>query len=695
MGTVLDIVVNPQIAFISYMAAAAAFTVLTALLLTKWRDRTRGSLLLIASIVSIGWAIYLAVASIDATDSATRIFIAEIGFDCIWLFFLSFLLGRSVTKESNWLVRYGGVALGLSLLAIGLVVESVQLQNTLPAAPGQLLVLGSIATSLYALVGIEQLYRNVRPAQQNGLKFLCLGLGGIFAYDLILYSNAVVDGFIQPLFWNARGFVIALCVPFIAIAVNRIPSWSRGLFASRQVVFYTTTLFAAGIYLSLIGFAGYYIKTLGREWGDALQLVFFSAAVLAFLTVVMSEQLRAKIRVTLTKHFFERKYDYRAEWLRLIHTLTSTDDGLPLKKRAVQSLAQVVGSPSGHLWMRREGDDGFDAVTSWNSQPIVSRVAGDDVLPKFLAANNWIIDVKELREQAKRYKPLKVDDLNELVAAAAFIVPLLHEDELLGFMTLATPKTPTTLNFEDHDLLKTAGQQIASYLAQETATEQLAEHRQFEAYNRFTAFIMHDLKNAIAQQSLVVENAEKHKRNPEFVDDAMETIKGSVTRMRRVMSNLRQSAVDQPTEKINMSQLLQQAESQCSDRDPVPVTTVPDTTVTVRGNRERLLSAFSHAIRNAQDATDDDGRISISLEASNGECCVRITDTGVGMEAEFVRDRLFRPFDSTKGAEGMGIGAYQIRESLRACGGDVDVESAVGSGTTLVMRIPALGETGS
>ncbi len=321
---------NLQIALIGYAAAATAFAVLAAFLLSIWRDRTRGSLLVIASIVSVGWAVYLAGASIDSAASVTRIFIAEISFDCIWLIFLSFLLWRSVTKESNWLVRYGGVALGVSLLAAGVVVELIG-RNTIPAAPGQLIVLGSIATSLYALVGIEQLYRNVRPAQQNGLKFLCLGLGGIFAYDLFLYSNAVVNGFIQPLFWNARGFVIALCVPFIAIAVNRIPSWSRGLFASRQVVFYTTTLFAAGIYLSLIGFAGYYIKTLGREWGDALQLVFFSAAVLAFLTVVMSEQLRAKIRVTLTKHFFERKYDYRAEWLRLIHTLTSTDDGLPLK----------------------------------------------------------------------------------------------------------------------------------------------------------------------------------------------------------------------------------------------------------------------------------------------------------------------------------------------------------------------------
>jgi signal transduction histidine kinase len=58
------------------------------------------------------------------------------------------------------------------------------------------------------------------------------------------------------------------------------------------------------------------------------------------------------------------------------------------------------------------------------------------------------------------------------------------------------------------------------------------------------------------------------------------------------------------------------------------------------------------------------------------------------MEPDFVRERLFRPFDSTKGAEGMGIGAYQIREIVRACGGEVVVRSEVGIGTTMELCLP-------
>ena len=67
---------------------------------------------------------------------------------------------------------------------------------------------------------------------------------------------------------------------------------------------------------------------------------------------------------------------------------------------------------------------------------------------------------------------------------------------------------------------------------------------------------------------------------------------------------------------------------------------------------------------------------------------IHIADTGCGMSPEFIRDRLFRPFDSTKGSESMGIGAYQAREYVRSLGGQVEVSSEVGTGTTFALRLP-------
>jgi signal transduction histidine kinase len=126
----------------------------------------------------------------------------------------------------------------------------------------------------------------------------------------------------------------------------------------------------------------------------------------------------------------------------------------------------------------------------------------------------------------------------------------------------------------------------------------------------------------------------------------------------------------------------------CADRRPTPVIAFAASGARASIDREKLHMALVHAIRNAQDATDADGRIEIRLAAQDGMASIEVTDTGVGMDAEFVRNQLFRPFESTKGAKGMGIGAYQIRETLRAAGGDVLVESVLGKGTTLRLQLP-------
>jgi len=198
---------------------------------------------------------------------------------------------------------------------------------------------------------------------------------------------------------------------------------------------------------------------------------------------------------------------------------------------------------------------------------------------------------------------------------------------------------------------------------------------------------MHDLRNVMAQQSLIIENAEKHKGNPEFIDDAIETLKGGNQRMRRVMEHLQPGSVEKE-DNIEVGKLALEAISSCADRRPVPIHTLGDEQVWVRGGRDRLLMALCHAIRNAQDATAPDGEICLSVDLLDGDCSITVADMGEGMDDRFIQERLFRPFDSTKGTKGMGIGAYQIRETVRAIGGDVFVTSTRGAGTRMTIRLP-------
>jgi putative PEP-CTERM system histidine kinase len=199
---------------------------------------------------------------------------------------------------------------------------------------------------------------------------------------------------------------------------------------------------------------------------------------------------------------------------------------------------------------------------------------------------------------------------------------------------------------------------------------------------------MHDMKNLISQQSLVVQNARKHKDNPEFIDDAVSTIESGVVRMRGVIEQLQQTSSQLSVEKVELGKVVLRAASRCADRDPQPKVNVGDHQVWVLSEPDRLLMALVHTIRNAQDATPADGQVSVELRVAEKECAIEVRDTGRGMDADFIRDRLFRPFDSTKGTQGMGIGAYQVRETIRASGGRVEVESDVGKGTLIRILLP-------
>ena len=123
-------------------------------------------------------------------------------------------------------------------------------------------------------------------------------------------------------------------------------------------------------------------------------------------------------------------------------------------------------------------------------------------------------------------------------------------------------------------------------------------------------------------------------------------------------------------------------------RQRVPDVDVGDVAVHSQADPEQLTTVIQHLTRNAQEAIAGEGTVSVSLAVRDGVAQISISDRGCGMTPDFVRERLFRPFDSTKGSESMGIGAYQAREYVRSLGGQVDVTSEVGSGTVLSLTLP-------
>jgi putative PEP-CTERM system histidine kinase len=225
-------------------------------------------------------------------------------------------------------------------------------------------------------------------------------------------------------------------------------------------------------------------------------------------------------------------------------------------------------------------------------------------------------------------------------------------------------------------------------LAQQAADRRLAEGRQFDAFNRFAAFVMHDLKNSAAQLQLLVRNAARHRNNPEFIDDAFATIENTADRITRLIAQLQARNARAGQGRSELKQVLRSALERCATQPPAPEGDLEAVQAHVLADPERLAGVFEHVIRNAQQAAGASGNVKVTTRSDGDVATVAIADTGPGMDPEFVRERLFRPFDSTKGGIGMGIGAYQAREYVREVGGSVEVQSTPGSGTRFIIRLP-------
>jgi len=557
----------------------------------------------------------------------------------------------------------------------------------LDSAPNKLMLASTLALPVLGLLLVEQLFRNLGEDSRWNAKPVCLGLACVFAFDVYLFSEALLFGRFDVDAQSARGAVHLLAVPFLYLAARRRTDWVAKLQVSRSAAFYSATLVLAGVYLLFMSAIGYYVRFFGGDWGRALQLSLLFAGVAFLGAVVVSGSLRSWLRVFVGKHFFSYRYDYREEWLRFTAMLSSRSSPQEVGGLIVRGLANMVECPAGSLWTRNGSDGDFVQTARWNMPQEAAREPVDSVFSRFLVEKGWVIDLEEFRSAPRRYGTLTLPAWLLAAPNPWLVVPLQAGEELLGFVLLARPRTTMDLDWEVRDVLKTAGRQAAGYLAQMQATEALLEARKFDAFNRMSAFVVHDLKNIVTQLSLMLKNAERLHDNREFQQDMLLTVESSLEKMRRLMLQLREGATPPGGSRgVELAPIIKRLQSLATGQGRVLEVERLEMLAT-RGHDERLERVLGHLVQNAFDATPADGRVWLAVERYSGQVKVTVGDNGAGMSEEFVQTRLFRPFSTTK-QSGMGIGSFESFQYIRELGGSVSVKSALGVGTVVTVLMP-------
>jgi len=603
-----------------------------------------------------------------------------------WFIFLLVLLrGNALGAPAT--SRAGLVVVALLVGAWGPLALALHLAEvTRFGSPARLVLFAALASPVLALVLLEQVFRNATEDARWNLKPLCLGLACAFAFDLYVFSQAVLFNRPDEDALSIRSAVHALTVPLLLLSSSR-NEWLARIQLSPRAAFHSAALLLAGVYLLFISAVGYYVRFFGGDWGRALQLGLVVLALIVLMMLALSGTMRARLRVFLGKHFFRYRYDYREEWLKFTRALSGKNSPQELGQQVIRGLADMMESPGGGLWLRRRDEPVLAQKARWNMAEVTVAEPQDSLLCKYLIDGGKVVNLEEFRSFSRRYGALQLPEWLQDLPQAWLVVPLMAGDELIGFVVLASSRTAIDVNWEVYDLLRTAGHQAASYLAQMQATEALLEVRKFDAFNKMSAFVVHDLKNIVTQLSLMLKNAQRFGSNPEFQQDMLMTVENALERMRQLMLQLREGATPPGAAfGVNLETIVRraQATAQARGRTLEALTLQP---LKARGHEERLERIVGHVVQNAFDATPAEGQVSVTLVRDGSQARLEVRDTGHGMTPEFIRDRLFKPFQTTK-QTGMGIGAYESAQYVRELGGKIEVTSEVGQGTTVSLLLP-------
>ena len=574
-------------------------------------------------------------------------------------------------------LKYAIVGVSLSLGAWYLTESS--------GAGNHYLFLLFLVLNLAVIVALEQLYRNSIAKVKWALWPMVIGIGTICVVDFVIFAQAAMLGQLDFDFWYARGYIIAVGVPFFLITSRRVKDWQVDVFISRDVVFYSSMLFIAGSYLLVLATAGYVINWIGGEWGGVFSIAFAALGIAVLIALLLTERLRREVKVFITKHFFANKYDYRVEWLKSLEQLAIRDNN-NFYSSALNIICSSMNIHRG-LMVKCLGNESFKLLADKEFDTKDLELSKLRVIAEYCDRTRWIVDIREYRFIEDSYPQLDLDIDFFQEQRIDVVIPIISAGKLYGLFLLSRGDDTNLLNWEDRDLLFAITKQLSHYLSLNEANIELSESKQFEAFHRMSAFLVHDLKNVQAQLALINSNAEKHRNNPAFIDDVFETVESATERLDKVLTQLRNKQVPETHDKFIASfDVINQVVSQRNVNKPRVHAEINRELVSYVN--EELISVLNHLVQNAQEASEDGDEVTLTAAEVDGCLHISVIDKGCGMSELFMKQRLFKPFDTTKGNAGMGIGAYEAKQFAEGLGGELTVHSVENEGSTFKLTIP-------
>jgi len=621
----------------------------------------------------------------------------------VWLCF-SLTYSRADLRESLTRWRIPLVILGVLPVGLSVGFHDQMFQVQPPSAPGGIwhLQFGPIANVLNAilliaavlvLMNLEQTFRSAVGTMRWRLKFVVLALVVIFGARLYVRSQAILFSALDITLWGVESGALLIGCIFLTLAYARTGWAEMPVYPSSAVLRSSLTILIVGGYFFIVGVLAQVVTRFGGAELLQVQAFVVLLGMAGLAVLLLSDRARQKIHAFVVRHFSKAQHDSVRVWMLFSQRLASVTDQAGLCAVSSKLISETFDVLSVRVWLRDEEKRQFFVAASTAQQArevssINPAVTASNAVTHGLRARSSPFDLEDVNEAWAE----ELRHLNPSAFATGgnrVCVPLRNGEECVGFLVLADRINGAIYTVEEFELLKCIGNQVTSVLLNLRLASEVAHARELEAFRTMSAFFVHDLKNAAASLNLMLRNFSVHFDDPAFREDALRGVGNTARRIDDMIARL--SAVRQQSDAVrvdtDLNQLVSEALDSVNQMPEIELTREFQTVPRILADREQIQSVVTNLVLNARDALGPGGRIQVRTEHREGHAVLSVKDNGCGMSQAFVKECLFRPFQSTK-KKGLGIGLFQSRAIVHAHGGGMHVETEVGKGTTFLATFP-------
>jgi len=596
------------------------------------------------------------------------------------------------------------VPIGVFLAPGDLVLVGSSVAGQLPqglALAGKTLYLNgfSFLVSVVVLANLQHTLRASTGIMRWRVKFLLLGLAIILLMRLYSTGFSVIRqewsfslDLAQSLAWLVAGVLIVWSLARLGLSEVEV-------YPSRRMIVSATSASLVAAYLLTAAIVGWAVSRSTSNAAAIIPALVLLAGAPVVGLLLLSDRMRQRMVLFFSRQFSRPLYDYRTIWQTFTERVASASNTSEYCRLGTGFVSETLSALSVTVWLldarRQLSFGGSTDLTSETARQLLSPGSIPKEVIETLSGQEGVLDLDDPEAGWTDVRSRLFSSQFKEAGGHRLCVPLRPGQELVGLLLVGDRVGARAYSHEELDLLHTFGGEIGRGLLNLRNAAHLAAAREMQAFQTMSAFVIHDLKNTASTLSITLQNFRKHIGNPEFREDALQTVSGCVSHLNEVVKSLgilRHQLRVEPQE-IDLNQLVRETLAALGGDRSVNVTTTFGPIQTVRVDPAQMRKVVTNLVLNARDAVRGDGRIEVSTGLRDARTVeLTVQDNGCGMDGDFVEQRLFRPFSSTK-KRGLGIGLYQARMIVEAHQGRIDVQSRLGSGSSFRVLLPLNGNS--